>query len=617
MLALALLALLFNTTYMAPPAPPPVQPQSVGALISVGPSAWSTSSLPTPPCSLAGFMGEGSFLQQNATSTLLCRNSSNPDQLVTTSWFAEPGEWSSPETLGPAPPPSNLVRWFQDPRGNSWIFTTGGGASGGGTAGNGGPPSLWYLPVQPDPTGPPPPYLLYNSTQSPLLDIILVDSGLYALVRTVTGPSPGGGTTLVLTGVAAWGADALPRTPFQASTIPWMLGTLVARSFTAFWPPTNAQKVLYLGAAGAPTTLEIWVKNVTGAKNWFVETTAPLRSTTLAPTRIRPLATGSLLVGTRKGVSQVTLGLGATDTLLWSIPAAQPLALQDMAFGQVVVSPTPTARPTWSASSSRTSTGSVSATMTAAATATYLTSPVPTLSSEATWSATATASSSASATATAAGTATASTTATASASTTRSAGAPLLVSSSLAPTLLPSSTVSTTVSATATASAAPSSEPPPPAAAAAASSLTEAQQYGLGFGLTTALLVVAGVLLGCFGRQCLASTVHWWKQNVIYGKPKPTPRKTAQIRATSFRTPMKPPTDAPNVLQVSINPALLQQQTTLDILQLARQQRLEAIQAQQQQILAEQSARPKSFTRSLANSFKQTYAPMRAPGTSV
>ncbi len=66
-----------------------------------------------------------------------------------------------------------------------------------------------------------------------------------------------------------------------------------------------------------------------------------------------------------------------------------------------------------------------------------------------------------------------------------------------------------------------------------------------------------------------------------------------------------------------MNPALVQQQTTMDMLNLARQQRLEAIQAQQQQVL-QQEPRPLSLTsaRKLA-SFKQTYAPMRAVGSSV
>jgi hypothetical protein len=68
----------------------------------------------------------------------------------------------------------------------------------------------------------------------------------------------------------------------------------------------------------------------------------------------------------------------------------------------------------------------------------------------------------------------------------------------------------------------------------------------------------------------------------------------------------------PNIIQLNLNPAMVQQQTAMDLLQLARQQRLEAIQAQQQQLSTDN---PASMSR--LKSFKQVYKPMRAPGTSV
>jgi hypothetical protein len=68
----------------------------------------------------------------------------------------------------------------------------------------------------------------------------------------------------------------------------------------------------------------------------------------------------------------------------------------------------------------------------------------------------------------------------------------------------------------------------------------------------------------------------------------------------------------PGVIQLNLNPAMVQQQTAMDLLQLARQQRLEAIQAQQRELVTEN---PSSMNR--LKSFKQVYKPIRAPGTSV
>jgi hypothetical protein len=68
----------------------------------------------------------------------------------------------------------------------------------------------------------------------------------------------------------------------------------------------------------------------------------------------------------------------------------------------------------------------------------------------------------------------------------------------------------------------------------------------------------------------------------------------------------------PGIIQLNLNPAMVQQQTAMDLLQLARQQRLEAIQAQQQAVLTDN---PAELSR--IKSFKQMYKPIRAPGTSV
>jgi hypothetical protein len=69
------------------------------------------------------------------------------------------------------------------------------------------------------------------------------------------------------------------------------------------------------------------------------------------------------------------------------------------------------------------------------------------------------------------------------------------------------------------------------------------------------------------------------------------------------------------ILQLNLNPQMVQQQTALELLQLARQQRLDAIQAQQAELDLEAATHgPRLNT---LKSFKQVYTPQRAPATSL
>lgn len=124
-----------------------------------------------------------------------------------------------------------------------------------------------------------------------------------------------------------------------------------------------------------------------------------------------------------------------------------------------------------------------------------------------------------------------------------------------------------------------------------------------------------------FARQTVFTAVHWVRQHMLRrSSGSRGPDRSSNSRNSPMRR--RPPMD-PNILHVSMNPAMLQQQTTLDMLHLARQQRLEVLQAQQNQTLAEVSRLPASSLPRPAASFRtvmpvrQLYAPQRAPGSSV
>lgn len=138
------------------------------------------------------------------------------------------------------------------------------------------------------------------------------------------------------------------------------------------------------------------------------------------------------------------------------------------------------------------------------------------------------------------------------------------------------------------------------------------------------LAALAACLLGFFARQAVASAWIWVRLHV-FRKGIKVPARTAPYpssRTLSMRSP--PPSDPrthPGVLHVSMNPALIQQQTTLDILQMARQQRLEAMNTQREQVLQEQQPRRPlsipSISRRNLEQFKVLYAPQKAPGFSA
>jgi hypothetical protein len=150
---------------------------------------------------------------------------------------------------------------------------------------------------------------------------------------------------------------------------------------------------------------------------------------------------------------------------------------------------------------------------------------------------------------------------------------------------------------------------PPPAANAVTES--PSVQLGLGFGLTALFIGLAGIFFGFFARQTAFKILYWIRTHILRQAPKVKaprhPTRSNSVRATAARLAADP-----GIIQLNLNPAMVQQQTAMDLLQLARQQRLEAIQAQQQAVLTDN---PAELSR--IKSFKQVYKPIRAPGTSV
>lgn len=590
----ALLLMLLNTSYLMPPARLQIPAlQTVGqALLPAAP----------PPCVLSPT--EGSW---NGES-LLCRSPA-PNTPVNQSWSllratysAADDTWST-QSLGRGPDTPAIVSWVSDPASNVWVLTAGAGnpASGGGTAGNGGgPPVLTYLPAD---AALGPPVTIYRGPLT-IFSIQASDQGVYALVQN---RSIGIGITLFQVGIVAWSWSNLPRRP--VADFPWMLGTVTPRYLTTFTPPTAAQpQTLYTVSATYPPTLEMWSKNTT-TNLWSVDTTLPLRSVgSQAVTQIYSGQPPGLRILTRKTVSQITWGAtGPTETLLSSLPPISPLSYQAVTGTQVWGSATATARPSQTVSPSASTTRSAVTTITAVPTLPPGESPwttpsaVPTSSALPTETASATTSTSATGTATASSSSTASTSAT---------SAPTLTPYAASSSGLRSYTATATASATPLSSLTPSptstngtipAEPP----AAAATTLTPQQELGLGFGLTAGLLVLGGGIAALFFRQAVFALAHWFKQKIqgLRAKPRrPPPRRANSVAS---RNPIDP-----SVIQLNINPAMLQQQTAMDMLQLARQQRLEAMQVQ----LAQSTTSDTHIAPKALRSFKMTYAPQRAPG---
>jgi hypothetical protein len=143
-----------------------------------------------------------------------------------------------------------------------------------------------------------------------------------------------------------------------------------------------------------------------------------------------------------------------------------------------------------------------------------------------------------------------------------------------------------------------------------ASSSSNSRDLALGFGLTTAFLVTGSILVGFFARQTAFTAYTWIKNKLAHKRSKGKYNRHYQ-KSGNTTVKVRNPIES-NVIHLNMNPAMIHQQTTLDILNLARQQRLEAIQAQQQQVTQQDDQ-----TLSRIKSFKKVYQPIKAPGSSV
>lgn len=560
------------TTYAYPPLAkaPLVQlfqtPLTRGALPFQGVS---------PECSWNPLVSEGEVVSFGTNVSILCRDT--PDSGTTNQSFTiqqrtyNPVEnaWGLTQTLGQGQPMgANMgsagLKFAQAPTGEIWgILQTGGGASGG-TAGNGGTTTLWYFPAPGDPAGGWPSPIIDSTKGTTFLDLQMTPQGLYALARRAP-RSPG--VSLQENGITFWPSVALPKR--QLTDIVWLPGTNSSRLLSSFFvsQAIDGSVILWINSVLTPVTVE----------QWRLDLQSGMWSPTLgigAPTHTSPLTQminyeGSLVLMSQRGLSYLSLGpTGWTDIQIQRFVPGGPLQYKGIASGFVDVRPTPTAVATvsssGSASSSATTTGSPSSTSTSSATSSSSSSV----------------------------------------SSTTTATLSMSAQTSLTPTttLTPSPTLLVSPSLTPSRSLTPSISPNAPDPAAIATGLTPQQELGLGFGVTTGFILIVGILLGCFARHAVFRAYLWMKQHLIHKKPKRPPTRLSAVM---------PPAGAPGVVHLSMNPALLQQQSALELLQMAREQRLEAIQMQKEQVSAEAPRLDR------LKSFKKVYKPIMIPGASV
>lgn len=574
----ALLVILMNaTTYLWPPVVR--QPILQAFQLPLQPRLTPLTLTP-PPCSVnPQGLGEGGLW----SNTLLCRDL--PDGSTTNQTFPltqvtwDSSVWTKKSIASSLPLPPQMgsanLKSVTSPSGEDWFllnYPTSSPASGG-TAGNGETVWLVYLePVSNTPT------ILYNGTGPyQLVDIQLTRQGLFILSRFSPPPPPGGIYSILEYGILWWPPDRIPRRQLQPTDFTWLPGTRSIRPLLAFGAPSDPVRGLYVFPSLAPPVVEAWSSDPsTGV--WNSTARFPV-SYTGSPLQIYPdTAQTPLVLLTTKVILQVTPG----PQVIASIPGGSTLSYRALQVGGIATTPSPAA--TVSASASATAYPIASATVSA----------------------------SASSTASASGTLSASSTSsiipsnthstTSSPSVSPASSISLYSSYTLSPTQRASVYHSTTPSASqsTTLPPSPSPEAPPPPNANAVNDNPNVQ-LGLGLGLTTAFIAIAALLLGCFGQHLIRKAIDSFKWHVLKRRTAPRPHPPRPRVTTEA---------PPGTIVLTMNPTMLQQQSAMDMLQMARQQSLEAAQLAQQQLEQE-------LNLSRAKSFKQMYKPMKASGSSV
>ncbi len=587
----ALLVLLMNATgYLWPPVlrqpilqalPLPLQPRA------------TPLTLTPPPCAANPQPGEGSLWN----NTLLCRDlpdgstSNQTFPLTQVTYSTVTDSWSKKSVAARMVLPPQFMSANLESvttlSGEDWFLLNypSSTVSAGGNSG-----TTWFVYLEPVTNTP---TILYDGT-GPItfVDIQLSKQGIFALARV--NPSPGGTYTLSEHGILWWPADRLPRRQLQPSEFTWLPGTRSSRPLLAFGAPSDPWRGLYLLPALTPQVVELWNSDPSTGF-WNATTRFPV-SYTGSPLQIYPDTTQTpLILLTTKVILQVTPG----PQVIASLPVGSTLSYRALQVGEIATITSLTTTPSYSASP----TASVSATSTLLSTASTIATSLSTSTASSTSTRSSTSSPSPSSTTTLSLYATQSTSPSFTPSTTTPSNT-ASITPSQTPTLSLYSSPSITPSVTPTASfgSSISSSPTPSTQPPQANQVNDNPnvQLGLGLGLTTAFIAIAALLLGCFGQHLIKKAVDGFKHHVLKRRPAPKVRYPSRPKLT---------TDA-NTIVLNMNPAMVQQQSAMDMLQMARQQRLEAAQLAQQQLDQELSLQR-------AKSFKQMYRPIKAPGTSV
>ena len=589
------------------------------------------SRLVAPDCSVNTWAVEGELIAVESNISLLCR--AIPDMgtinqtfsVVQSTFNPNVERWEVQQSLTTRPLAINIgsagLNFVESSSGELWSI------SQTQNSGNGAITSLWYTPIT---FGTPTQSIVLqdSSRGTTFLDLQLTSQGLYGLVRRSPIPSAGGTTGLVETGLVFWPMSQIPRRPFDAVSL--LPGTNSSRIISSFFVPDTIgiAVALYQTPALSPFIIEEWRLELS-QNSWIRTSTIPIRSHTTPIVKLIG-SPSELIAVSQKTLSVVSFGAGGwIETLLTQLEQTSPLQFRSIAFGKLLTQATPTATP----SPSPTQTASQPGTPTASVSSSPSETPTPTQSITLMLSSTNTPTSSESPSGTSSPTSTMTPTSssTPSASTTSTQGTS--PSGTPSPTVSPTSSASTTstqgTSPTGTSSATPSLTVSPtqlpipvktstqssqqtssitpsltptilPPLAPQANTLTAGERAGIGIGVTSAILLAGGIGIGLFARQIASSVIQGFKQ--LY-KPKP-PTQLQYFRP-------KAPVD--HVVQVSVNPAHMMNRTDFDLLQLARQHRLEAIQLQKEQTLS-QTANPDR------KSIKKVQKPVLGPetfGTSV
>jgi hypothetical protein len=315
------------------------------------------TTMSAPDCTFNPQVPEGVLTVSDSDVSTVCRSISDMETINQTFFMQEYAfssvfnQWTSRQRINSIPLPpifdSALLKYVTKGAGESWILQRTPGGNFGSVIS-----MLYKQPALP-------PVIISDSSKGlTFMDIQLTQNGLYAHVRR---GSASGSTGLLESGIVFWSSQNLPTRPTDSFT--WLPGTNSSRMWNAFLIPNSisVNSALYLNPNLLPVTVEEWRLSLT-TNTWsrFSTINAPSQPAPLL--QMVNIPTGILLVGQKTlSVLSASPGGGWTESLITQIPTTTQLSYRSAISGFITVySPTPTASPlasiTSTASSSPTST---------------------------------------------------------------------------------------------------------------------------------------------------------------------------------------------------------------------------------------------------------------------